>query len=317
MHSAHGTRLLSIGEIFDRAVHVTIANLLPLAAIVGLVDVPARAILDWINRDSYNRAFGALGKIVADPRMLPEYAALTRGPHPYNPWIVPIWILATLLPLSLATAAASIASEKFLTGGRPMLGKAYQLTFRRLAPVIGATILTSAMYLAAFVGVIISALVPWFVWFLILAAGGRTIDSSSVSVLFIFIVALLAAVVAWIIPLTNCTYTGAALYAIGPFRALREAWTMTMSRGLRGRGLALGTAFVAFTVVQEFLRLVWCGVLSDVTHSSWLSFVASDAIELIALVFGTVLAVVFYLDARNRAGILQDPLAEQENSRSQ
>jgi hypothetical protein len=29
------------------------------------------------------------------------------------------------------------------------------------------------------------------------------------------------------------------------------------------------------------------------------------------------LAVVFYLDARNRVGSLQDPLAERENSQSQ
>jgi hypothetical protein len=68
MHSGYGTRLLSIGEIFDRAVHLTIANLLPLAAIVGLVAVPVRAIADWIGRDGLSRSFGAAGKIVADPR---------------------------------------------------------------------------------------------------------------------------------------------------------------------------------------------------------------------------------------------------------
>jgi hypothetical protein len=317
MYSAYGARLLSVGEIFDRAVHVTIANLLPLAAIVGLVEVPARAILDWVNRDSFNHSFGALGRIVADPKLLPEYAALTRDPHPYNPWIVPLWLLARLLPVSVATAAAAIASGKFLTGERLLLGPAYRFALRRLAPVIGATILATAMYAAAFAAVFLIAVVVLLAWFLILSIGGRPSVDSNVSVVTMLTISSLAVLVAWMIPLASCTTTGAALYAVRPFQALREAWTMTMSRGLRGRSLALGAAFVAFTVVQDFISLVWCGVLSDITHSPWLSFVASDAISLLALIFGTVLAVVFYLDARNRIGFIQDPFAEQENSRSQ
>jgi hypothetical protein len=127
----------------------------------------------------------------------------------------------------------------------------------------------------------------------------------------------MVAAIALLTPFSNCIFAGAALYPIRPFRALREAWSMTMSRGLRGRSLAFGAAFLALILVQEFFRLIVCGFLSDVTHLPWLSFVASDALTLLALIFGMALAVVYYLDARNRVAILQDPLANQENSRSQ
>jgi len=317
MHSGYGTRLLSIGEIIDRAVHLTIANLLPLAAIIGLVDVPVRAIADWLDRDDLSHYFGAVGKIVADPRMFTSYFTLIQSPHSQSPWNTLLWVLASFLPLSLAVAAASIASEKILLGERLKVGAAYSSAIRRLGPVIGASILTFAMFTVAFVVVGVAASVPWIVWVTILASGGQTITSSQTVVLFALLIPSLAAVAVWMIPLTNCTFTGAALNAVRPFRALREAWTMTMSRGLRGRSFALGGALIAITVVEVFISTALCGVLSVVTHSSWLSFVARDLISLLALIFFTALAVVFYLDARNRTGIIQDPLAERENSQAQ
>jgi hypothetical protein len=132
MHSAYGTRLLSIGEIFDRAVHLTIANLLPLAAIVGLVAAPVRAAADWIDRDELSHYFGALGKMVADPRMFANYFTLIQDPHGGINWFGQAWFLATLLPLTLAIAAASIASETLLKGDRTTLGAAYSSAVQRL-----------------------------------------------------------------------------------------------------------------------------------------------------------------------------------------
>jgi hypothetical protein len=316
--SPYETRLLSIGEIFDRAVHLTVAQLLPLAAIIGLVAVPIRAIGDWLDRDSLNRSFGAYGKIVADPRLLASFFTLTRDPHahPFN-WSSPLWSVVALIPLSLAIAAASIASQESMNGGRPTLGAAYRTALRRLAPVIGAVILALAAYLAGIVAVVIVAFVLWFVWLLILAVGGAATENAPVAGITATLLFLAAATVVWIIPLANCTTTGAALYAVRPFRALREAWTMTMSRGVRGRSLAFGAALVALTLAQVFIRIAVCGFLSDVTHTPWISFVASDAITLLSLILGVALAVVFYLDARNRIGLIQDPLAKRENSQSQ
>jgi hypothetical protein len=318
MHSAYGARLLSIGEIFDRAIHLTVANVLPLVAIVGLVAVPIRAIADWVDRDALNRSFRVYGQIVADPRLLASFFTLNRDPHPhpFNWWSV-LWSLASLFPLSLAVAAASIASQKFLNGERTVLGSAYLTAIRRLAPVIGATILALATYLAALVAVAIVVFVFWFVLlFIVAAVGGPTnivpVVGITAMVFFLFVTAIV-----WIIPLAYCTTTGAALYVIRPFQALREAWTMTMVRGLRARSLAFGAALVALVIVQELIRLALCGFLSDVTHSPWLSFVASDVITLLALIFGMALAVVFYLDARNRTSLIQDPLATHENSATQ
>jgi hypothetical protein len=310
MHSAYGTRLLSIGEIFDRAVHLTIAKLVPLAAIVGVVNVPTRAIADWIDRDGLARYFVVDGKIVADPRLLADYFALMRDPnaHLFN-WPDQIWFMVSLFPMALSFAAASIASREFLNGDKTTLGAAYRIAFRRLAPVIGANILSFALYLAAFA----VAIAVLLILFLVLKAAGGATDSAVVGISTMSLVGLM---ILWIAPLSNCTTTGAALYAIRPVRALREAWAMTMTRGLRWRSLALGAALLAVTAVQEIMRTVLCGFLSDVTHAPWLSFVASDAITLLALIIVMALAVVFYLDARNRAGLIQDPLAGQENSQA-
>jgi hypothetical protein len=318
MHSAHGTRLLSIGEIFDRAVHLTVANLLPLAAIVGLVAVPTRAVADWMDRDALSRSFGAEGKIVVDPRLLVNYFTLIRDPHAHSfNWPALLWVVASLLPLSLAVAAASIASQAFLNGERPELGAAYRSAIRRLAPVIGASMLVWAAYLAGIVAVFIAVSILWIAWVAILTIVGGTVTSSQIVVLTAVLGLAVVAAFAWLAPLGNCTFAGAALHMTRPFRALREAWTMTMSRGLRGRSLALGAAVLALAVAQQFIRLTLCGFLSDVTHWLWLSFVASDAITLLSLIFGIAIAVVFYLDARNRVGLLQDPLANRENSGSQ
>jgi hypothetical protein len=134
MHSAYGTRLLSIGEIFDRAVHLTIANVLPLAALVGVVALPVQAFADWLDRDELSLYFGAVGKIVSDPRMFANYLTLIQGPHSHNPWTIVLLSLATLLPASLAVAAASIASEKFLNGEKIHFEEAYRSAIRRWRP---------------------------------------------------------------------------------------------------------------------------------------------------------------------------------------
>jgi hypothetical protein len=317
MHSAYGTRLLSIGEIFDRAVHITVANLLPLATIVGIVAVPTRAIGDWFSRDAMRHSFVADGKIVADPRLFSQFFVLNHDPHANAiNWSVLFWFLASLFPLSLAIAAASIASRAFLKGEIPTLGAAYRSAARRLVPIIGASILAWATYIAGVVAITIVWVVCWVAWFMIDKTWGGAVASVPGAVFTGAFLAAFVATIAWLTPLANCTFTGAVLYVVRPFRALREAWSMTMSRGQRRRSLAFGAAFLALTVVQEFIRLVVCGSLSDVTHSPWLSFVASDLITLLALMLWTVLAVVFYLDARNRMGFIQDQVAEQENSKA-
>jgi hypothetical protein len=138
MHAPYGTRLLSIGEIFDRAVHIAIANLLPLAAIVGLAVVPVRAIGDWLDREQLNLTFGAYGKIVANPKLFTNFLSLAHDPHahPFN-WSPVFWSVASVFPLSLAAAAASIASQKFLNGEIPTFGAAYRSAMGRLAQVMG------------------------------------------------------------------------------------------------------------------------------------------------------------------------------------
>jgi hypothetical protein len=316
MHSAYGSRLLSIGEIFDRAVHVTFANLLPLAAIVGTVAVPIRAISDWISRNALTYSFISDGRIVADPRLLPNYFTLMKDPQVHGfDWPAFLWSIGTLLPLSLAAATASIAMRGILLGETPKLDEAYRTAVRRLAPIFGATVLSWSMYVAAIAAIVIIAIAVLLLLSLIIARGGP-VGPTADPVVVIFFVAICAAV-AWLAPWANCTTTGAALYPIRPVQALREARMMTMSRGHRTRSLAFGAALLAFVIAQEFIRLTVCGFLSDVSHSSMLSFVASDAITLLALLIDVALAVVFYLDARNRVGLIQDPLANQENSRSQ
>lgn len=318
MHSAYGTRLLSIGEILDRAVNLTIANLLPLAAIVGLVHVPVRAVTDWLDRDQWVRYFGALGKIVEDPRLLPYFFALIRDPHPtsFN-WPFMLWIIAAQFPLSLAFAAASIASLEFLDGGRPRVGTTYRTAVNRFAPLVGTSILVWALYIAGVIAVVIAGLLLWFAWFLIFKAGGGAIASAPVAVLTAGLFVTTGAATGLITPLANCTFAGTALYVVRPFRTLREAWTMTMSRGLRGRSLAFGAAIIAIWTVQEIISTAVSGVLSNITHSPWLSLIVRDAIWLVESTFFTVLAVVFYLDARNRIALVQDPLADRENSQAQ
>jgi hypothetical protein len=318
MHSALGPRLLTIGEIFDRAVHLTIANILPLVAIVGLVTVPIRAIGDWLDRDALNQSFSVDGKIVADPRLIANYFTLIRDPHAHSTfWSGQLWFFASLFPLSLAIAAASIATQIFLNGEKAELGAAYRSALRRLGPIFGATILAWAAYLAAIIADILVVIAFWSIWFVVLKIAGGGTSAAPLAGIAAMMFSLFVAAIVWIIPLGSCTTTGAALYGIRPQRAIREAWEMTMSRGLRVRTLAFGAAFLALTVVQEFFRLVVCGLLSDVTHSTWLAFVASGAITLLALIIGMALAVVFYLDARNRVGLVQDPLAKRENSQSQ
>ena len=92
---------------------------------------------------------------------------------------------------------------------------------------------------------------------------------------------------------------------------------MTMSRGRRARSLAFGSAFLALTFALEFIGIVVCGVLTDITHTPWLSIVASETVALLEWIFIMALAVVFYLDARNRIGLIQDTLVNRENSQSQ
>ena len=87
---------------------------------------------------------------------------------------------------------------------------------------------------------------------------------------------------------------------------------MATVRGMRLRTAAIAAGFLA---LFSFEWLV-VGVLTNVTHAQIVS-IAGPTLSLLTGLLNSVLMVVFYLDARNRVGLLQEASAARENSQRQ
>jgi hypothetical protein len=304
MDVPQGARLLSIGEIFDRAVNVVLKNFLPLSLAYGITLLPFRIFDDWVQRSTQGRFDSAIGTVIGNPHLLSQFARLSVDPTHKTSLAGWGLIGVGLIVGGLAGALLATVALRILRGERPeplqAFSRALSVWFRVVVLQI-ATLLVAAL-------VVFAALVIWvipaLIWPVVRTPGGVVVTLSITFAL------LFCSLEAW----GFCAFGAIVLDGVGVSRAMTSAWKMTMTRAMRLRSLAFGFGIFACDVISLVFTFALVGIAYLVTHQSAVGFALRELSNLAIAVFINVAGIVFYLDAKTRYAAIQDAAQNRENS---
>jgi hypothetical protein len=312
MDVPQGARLLSIGEIFDRAINVVLRNIAQLSLAYGLVWLPIRLFIDWLDRSDERRFYEAIGKVIANPRLFSQFNQLTHGPAQARD--LSFWGLLTLdlITGALAASLLAIVVARLLRGENADVFRALPQAINRWLRIV---LLQSATLLAVTIIALIlvlALLVPAAVW---AAASGLKVLPTGVTfavfiALLIEFTVLFLALEAW----GYCAFGAIAIDGIGVGRAMQGAWLMTFRKSARLRSLAFGFCIFSSYVLGTLFALAFGGLADLLTHQIAVGVAVRDVLILVEIVFFNAAGIVFYLDAKARYAAIQDAAQNRENS---
>jgi hypothetical protein len=304
MNNPEAARFQSIGEIFDRAVSVMLKNFLPLSLAYGIVILPLRVVVDWLNRAYQVRQASAVGAVITNPQLVAQFFRLSYDPNDRFSLGDAVRIALEMIVGALAAGVFAAVTIRVLRGERPdtfnAFPRALNLWFR-LAVLHFATLF---LLVLSFAGGVAIWIFLWNFW-----PSFREPDSAAALTLAMSL--LLACIFA------ACYYCAFGAVAVDDRRigsAARLAWKMTTVRALRSRSLAFGSALVACYVIGALFSLAVEGIADLLFHHVAAGVALRELFTLEVGVLIGVAGIVFYLDAKARYSAIQDAVQNRENS---
>ncbi|MBV9102324.1 MAG: hypothetical protein JO060_01975 [Candidatus Eremiobacteraeota bacterium] len=291
-------RPLSIGELLDRAVTLSVRYFPPLALIWVFYIVPLSVLGYLATAESTNIVFVALGQVMrgssADPRVMQQLAA---GPHlgAAFTW----YIVVALLGYPLANAALlRSTSEAYLDGHAATLKQAYRDGVRQWLSLIGISLIWLAVGLLLYLAFVLIA-VLFAVPLTLLIATAKPIGTTLAIVLGL--VAVFAILIAGTLGIL--AFQIACITQVVEKVGFIRAFTMGLSR-VAGRqrlrsfayGLSLFAVYVGVWLVSALGQGLVIGLLRSPVVSSILAAVIGVGFSVVA----AALEVNYYYDVRIR-----------------
>jgi len=312
MDVPQGARLLSIGEIFDRAISVLLRNFLTLTIAYGVIALPVRLSVDWVQRSTQGRFNSAIAAVIANPTLLSQFVKLSTDPT-QKPGLGESALLALgFVGLALASCLLAVVAARLLSGDT---ADALQLLPRALSRWFRLLLLELA---TAFVAAccLIATLIVWFlpatIW--TIARGPNALTTNEAGALFVAMLLSLAVLFCWLEAWAFCAFGAIAVDGVGVGSAMRTAWILTSRKSLRLRSLAFGVSALSCYVIGTITSLAVFGFVGYLTHQAVLETTVRELILLELAVFINVAGIVFYLDAKARYAAIQDAARSRENS---
>lgn len=307
-----GSRLLSIGEIFDRALTVVIKNFIPLALAYGIIALPFRFFVDWIQLPDHMRFSSAIAAVIANPSLTSRFGTMIADPSGRPDLTFWWYFFAEFLATSLATALLAVMTAGVLRGDRPTLSRALGQSFPRWPRILGVALIE----LSAVAVLLVTVLVVWIVPAVILfpPSGPHAITPNQALGL---VLGALATFVLLAFPLQAwgfCAFGAVALGDAGILRSLRDAWRMVYKRRSIARSFAFGAAFIAGYVFCASPIVLFASLFDALARQYAIGAVIRESITLALVVFVEVAGIIYYLDAKKRYEIFQDAARTRENS---
>jgi hypothetical protein len=308
-------RPLGIGEVLDRAVTLCVRFFVPLAVVYVVFAVP-QGVIQYFAGRSFARLFLILTQTLrtqgtrgtpADPTLLAHQLAALPAP---SGWTLGAWVLVILLaPLALG-ALVSMTAQDYL-GRASSFAQAYRTALDRWLPLIGviAIFIVAGIFLyVAFAFVL--TLVGFGIAFLYvfshplgLAIGIPLAIAVVLATLAFVLVAVLALQVAYF----TCVIERAS--PIGAF-------VSSLARVFGGigfpRALLFGGAYLAIAIGVGVVALVGELATMSFLHSEVAAQAYATLLRLVAAIFTTAFACIFYFDLRVREEGFDLQLAAQE-----
>ncbi|HLJ84180.1 MAG TPA: hypothetical protein VKT51_08435 [Candidatus Eremiobacteraceae bacterium] len=304
MNDPNATRLLSVGEIFDRAVHVVLRNFLQLTLAYGIFNIPFVALQDWIQRSAQARFDLALGTVVANPRLISQFFRLSQDPTKKS--LASDWIFIALgLAVSvLAACLVANLTERILRGERPAAVQVIPKSLRVLYRLVAQQFAIVFIAFLIFIVIVIIWALPALMW---PAARSPAVLTAAIS---LSAALLFCALEAW----GYCAFGAVALDDSGVVRAMRTGWRMTMTKAAVSRSFVFGFGILAFDVLAVIFSFALAGFAVDVTHQVVVARVLEVLLGVAIATFVNVAGTIFYLDANARYSAIQDAAQNRENS---
>src|SRR5579872_794327 len=294
MDVPQGARLLSIGEIFDRAISVLFRNVWTLTLTFGAFLLPYVLLFSWVERALAVRVYGAIESVIAHPDRSPAFNPISPSNRlDANGW----WLIALgLIVFPLAGAAIAAFTAGTASGDRPSFSTSLRRAFRSWPRSVWVSLL-SVVGVAS--GIFVVAAV-YFVAMVIWVVAANQPFSDKAAAAFVVVVAIITSLFAiGAVPWATYAFGAATLDDVGPFGALVGAWRMCFRRSAAVRSLLFGFGMWAIVVVGMLFFYI-IAVIGIAIHQNY----AASAVRLIGLtelaVFVNVAGALFYLDGKAR-----------------
>jgi hypothetical protein len=295
MDVPQGARLLSIGEIFDRAISIVLGNFLSLTLSFGAFLLPYTLLLSWVEHALAGKVSGAISSAISHPDrptslnlLDPAYRLDANG----------VWLIALgIIVFPLAGAMLAVSTAAIVNGDRPSFSSSSRRAFRRWPQALGVSLLSMGSVAGSVFGVAAAYLITLVIWDM---ATNQSTFSDSAAMVYVIVLSIVTVVFAiGAIPWAACAFGATVLDDVGVFRALRNAWRACFRRSVAVRSLlfGFGTWAILFVFVLFSYILAAIGIA---IHQNYAAF----AVRLVALteiaVFVNAAGAVFYLDAKAR-----------------
>jgi len=284
-------RALTIGEIFDRAVTMYVHNFVVFTLIVLTLLVPI-GVLQYAYTDKAGDSLTQLTRQILHPGMATPYDGTQLAA------LLGIALVVLLLaPFTNNAVAVGVAA--IYAGRKPSYRDGFARVFARWAPLLGTSVLSMVVLIAAYVGLVIGLTILAVIG----VALSRGIPALELILGIIGIAIFLAGIVLFIVILVCCVF---ALYATTiestwPPDAIGEAFRRIFNRREFPKAVLISLAYFALEVGVLILSAVVGVMLLQFLHSPALQIATGTIINAVLNSFVTVLLAVYYYDVRTRA----------------
>jgi hypothetical protein len=300
-------RPLSIGEMLDRAVTLSVRSFVPLALIWAVYLVPL-SIVGYFGLAGAMKTFAAIITAAShgatlEPNSMQTLAAVNQ----FNA-LTALYYGVFIFVQPLCTAALLRAtSDAYLGPGAPSLGVSYRDGLRQWLPLIGIVLIWIAVGALAYVALVLAAVILALgIGGLIALTKGFGIVVALVVGTIVFVAVIVAFAVCFLSFQVACTTQ--VVEDVGFVRAfssgLRRVFGQTLARSA-ACALALAAVYAGAAFVGIVAQSVFVGFL----HSVALGIGFSALLQIVMSVFIAAATIVYYYDIRVRTEALDLQLA--------
>lgn len=283
-------RPLRIGEIFDRAVTLCVANFVPLAIVALFYVVPMAVAGIFQQRDTARSWESMIAVMRGHGASIPRSATNWGLQIGLVAWVA---IAAPFAHMAIAAAVAQRYRESEMDWRT-----AFAAALRQWLPVIGVMVFGVIAFVTAVFGGSIGL-------GLLIGLSAVLVAASKLAAIVFGIVGILL-FIAWLLALMVLTIAIFFMFLAlvierAPFiTAIGSGFTRIFNRKELLRALAMALAFMALELGLTLISYTIIGVVDIWWHAFVAGAVALSAVNLLTVIFSATLFTVYYFDVRVR-----------------
>jgi hypothetical protein len=293
-------RPLSIGEMLDRAVSISVRFFVVLLLIYVVFAIPL-TVFQYLGTADMAKFFAAITDALqktgqrTDPQAIAR--ALSVAPV-FNVFTVLYFVTALLVAPLPSAALMWTAAEIYGHGRVPTFQAAYREGFRCWLPLIGVNVPWIVLGLVAYVAVTVLVVIVVLAFVLLNALLKSFALVAGAAIAGLLLLAFFALVLLGVLA-ANVSYFAIIVERAGFISAFSSGLTRVFGRSLR-RSLLVSLALFAVGIGLYLMGALGQAVLLGLLHNNALGTVFGALLRLVVVIFTAVFLAIYYYDIRIR-----------------